>query len=84
MGVPFDSTTTTIANVTNGCLLQILPFLVTLQYSLVIFPTNSLFGRLLYFHPLLFILGPKNLFIFTVLTLALMIDKTSSHEFHRP
>jgi hypothetical protein len=39
---------------------------------------------LLYFHPLLFILGPKNLFIFTVLTLALMIDKTSSHEFHRP
>jgi hypothetical protein len=56
----------------------------TLQYSLVIFPTNFLFGRLSYFHPLLFILGPKNLFIFAVLTLALMIDKTSSPKFHRP
>lgn len=78
MGVPFDLTTTTIENVTNSCLLQIFSFPMTLQYNSFIFPTNFLFGKLL------FVLGPKNLFIFVVLTLALMIDKTSLPKFYKP
>ncbi len=78
MGLPFDLTTTTIENVTNSCLLQIFSFPMTLQYNSFIFPTNFLFGKLL------FVLGPKNLFIFVVLTLALMIDKTSLPKFYKP